>query len=178
MSIRFLYAFLSVTALVFTIGCTSNDNPPTIPVSGSVTLDGKTVSDAVVTFIPGAGGQSASGKTDASGKFVLGSFVGGDGAMKGTYDVTVSKIHTEAGESMYDQAGKVPEAKSEGKQSLDDMYANASKGYSGPPKDAGKVKNPAVKNDLPKKYDAVATSGLKFEVVDKCPPFNIELKSK
>lgn len=180
MSIRCLSASLSFTALIFSVGCTTNSNPPTVPVSGTVTLDAKTVSGAIVTLIPGAGGQTASGTTDANGKFVLGSFVGGDGAMKGSYDVKVTKIHTEAGESMYDQAGKVPaaEAKSEGKQSLDDMYANMAQGYKGPPKDAGKVKNPAAKNDLPKKYETAATSGLKFEVVDKCPPLNLELKSK
>ncbi len=180
MSVRHLCSLFSLAVLGFVAGCNSNSNPPTIPVSGTVTLDSKPVSGAMVMFIPSEGGQSASGTTDSSGKYVLGTFVGGDGAMKGSYGVTVTKIHTEAGTSSYELSNQTPapEAKSDGKdQKLEDMYSAYNNAYKGTPKDAGKVKQPASKNDLPKKYEQVTTSGLKFEIKEKAT-FDLELKSK
>ena len=181
MTMHHLCSLFSLAALGLVAGCNSNSNPPTVPVSGTVKLDGKLVSGASVMFHPTAGGQTASATTDASGKYVLGTFAGGDGAIKGSYEVTVTKIETEAGTSSYELSNQAPpaETKSDGKdQKLDDMYSAYGKAYKGTPKDAGKVKQPASKNDLPTKYDQPKTSGLKFEVVDKCPPIDIELKSK
>ncbi len=182
MSIRHVFSLFSLAALGFMAGCNSTSNPPTIPVSGTVKMDGNPVSGAMVMFHPAEGSQTASGTTDANGKYVLGTFVGGDGAMKGNYGVTVTKIQTEAGTSSYELSNQAPapEAKTDGKdQKLDDMYAAYSNAYKGPPKEAqGKVKQPATKNELPKKYEQAHTSGLKFDVTEKCPPIDIELKSK
>jgi len=67
--------------------------PKTAPVRGVVTLDGEPVAGATVIFSPSAAETSrrraAAGKTDASGLFILSTFAKGDGAVPGTYTVTV-----------------------------------------------------------------------------------------
>ena len=61
-----------------------------IPVSGTVTLDGKPVEGAAVVFAPAAGGPAASGTTDAQGKFQL-TTVNEPGAVPGEHVVTITK---------------------------------------------------------------------------------------
>jgi hypothetical protein len=61
-------------------------------VEGTVTLDGAPVDGAMVTFNPTfEGGQSASGRTDSSGKFKLINPTSDKGIMKGQYKVTITK---------------------------------------------------------------------------------------
>jgi hypothetical protein len=69
------------------------------PVTGKVTLDGKPVVKAVVTFNPlpqpgsDIAGDSASGTTDENGQYTLKSYVKGDwkdGAQVGKHKVTIS----------------------------------------------------------------------------------------
>jgi hypothetical protein len=60
-------------------------------VTGTVTHGGKPVAEAAVVFQPVAGGPSPAGQTDASGKYSLTTFVGGDGAPAGEYKVGISK---------------------------------------------------------------------------------------
>jgi hypothetical protein len=69
------------------------------PVTGKVTLDGKPVAKAVVTFNPlpqpgsDIAGDSASGTTDENGQYTLKSYVQGDwkdGAQVGKHKVTIS----------------------------------------------------------------------------------------
>ncbi|HOM17966.1 MAG TPA: hypothetical protein PLQ00_11595 [Thermoguttaceae bacterium] len=86
-------------------GCGSG-RPKTIPVTGVVTLDGKPIEGANVTFYPdtgesaGAGSQQkkadatvrpATGTTDKDGKFTLKTFEPGDGALPGKYKVAIIK---------------------------------------------------------------------------------------
>lgn len=60
------------------------------PVHGIVTLEGKPLGRAVVTFCPVAeDGVGAAGITDDNGRFRLASFPTGDGAQPGEYRVTV-----------------------------------------------------------------------------------------
>ena len=61
-----------------------------IPVSGTVTLDGKPVDGAAVVFVPVAGGPVASGTTEAGGKFRL-MTINDAGAVPGEHHVTVTK---------------------------------------------------------------------------------------
>ncbi len=67
--------------------------PSTIPVSGTITLQGKPVEGADVNFIPDAAQQGAvrfgTGRTDAQGKYRLTSFQPNDGVTPGNYRVTV-----------------------------------------------------------------------------------------
>lgn len=167
-------------------GCSGNRNPPTSPVTGVVTLDGKPVSGASVVFNPATPGEGhrAAGMTDPEGKFTLGTFVGGDGAVKGSYNVVVTKWDSPGGESPYAYGGQAqtpaPAATetTTKEQSLDDMYSAYNNAYKGTPKDAGKGKRGAAKNDLPAKYEQPETSGLKVEVKEGPNKIDLQLTKK
>ncbi len=90
-----VFSFLAISLL----GCGGVDNP-VAPVNGVVTLNGKPVADMVVTFTPIPGktatvgednqpGKSATGNTDAEGKFTLSTYDRNDGALVGEHKVTV-----------------------------------------------------------------------------------------
>lgn len=66
--------------------------PKTNPYSGVLTMDGKPVEGASVTFHPKQGGHAATGRTDAEGKFVLQTFVEGDGVVPAEYGISVIKL--------------------------------------------------------------------------------------
>jgi hypothetical protein len=68
-------------------GCGSKDG--LVKVEGVVTLDGKPLEGAMVTFYPEGSGHFANGMTDKSGAFTLTSYQPGDGATPGDYKVTV-----------------------------------------------------------------------------------------
>ena len=102
-SIR-LFELVPLLALLFLVGCGGGDaevanRPKTLPAGGTVTRQGQPVEGATVTFIPtsaGVPGQagaapSATGITDAEGKFQLTTYEAADGAVPGSYKVTVVK---------------------------------------------------------------------------------------
>jgi hypothetical protein len=84
-----MLAALAVPALG---GC--GGGPVLVGITGTVTLDGKPVEGASVTFMPQFAGQPALGTTDAAGKFTLTTHPHGRGAMPGTHKVTVRKVET------------------------------------------------------------------------------------
>ena len=73
--------------ILTTAGCGGLPKP--IKVKGIVTLDGKPVPGATVTFTPVDEGRVASGRTDDDGSFRLTTFATDDGALPGTYKVVV-----------------------------------------------------------------------------------------
>ena len=78
-----------VLSAVFLCGC-RDDGPRVVPVAGLVTLDGKPVDAAGVLFSPKSPGPSASGTTNAQGRFQLktGKLAG---AVVGEYAVVITK---------------------------------------------------------------------------------------
>ena len=82
--------------LVFAVGCgDSKDFLKTYPVEGKVTLQGKPMSHALVTFYPIEGEAKARlalphGTAEEDGSFKLGTYSVGDGAPAGRYAVTVT----------------------------------------------------------------------------------------
>jgi len=68
-----LFSFAPLFALACIVGCGgSTSTVATVPVTGTVTLDGKPVEGAAVSFAPKTKGcRAAFGRTDASGKFKL-----------------------------------------------------------------------------------------------------------
>lgn len=138
--------WLPILGICVLAGCQgSSDKYQVVAVSGTVTLDGKAVEGATVTFMPeSAEGVAAAGTTDASGQYTLQtSGVEKRGAVPGTYKVTVIKqVHTEVNPS-----GGVP--RSDG---------------------SVPVMSPAVttesKNVLPQKYATPKESGLTATVTD------------
>lgn len=98
---------LAVGVLLGLDGCGSG-RPKTVRVTGTVTLDGKPIEGANVTFYPETGEQPstgtspkdkkaltgsrpATGTTDKEGQFTLKTFEEGDGALPGHYKVAIIK---------------------------------------------------------------------------------------
>ena len=84
-----LSGFLGVLLVV---GCSASSSGPAV--EGVVTFEAKPLANANVLLIPQGDnmGQSAFGKTDAAGKFVIGSADGTQsGATPGEYKVVISK---------------------------------------------------------------------------------------
>jgi hypothetical protein len=72
------------------------DRPATWNVHGVITLDGQPVSDAIVSFLANDNQRPANGFTDSTGSYELTTFSRGDGAMEGTFRVTVVKYEKQA----------------------------------------------------------------------------------
>ena len=75
---------------LFAIGC-SDGKPRRVPVTGTVTYNGKPLPGGDVVFVPAdtSNGFRARGKANERGQFALTTFDEGDGAMPGEYKVTV-----------------------------------------------------------------------------------------
>jgi hypothetical protein len=80
--------FMAAFTAIFLAGC---GGPNLSPVSGTVTLDGEPLENAIVAFVPDAGGTSATGTTDATGAYKLVSVLGA-GLEPGTYRVSISMV--------------------------------------------------------------------------------------
>jgi len=87
---------LSLFVLAF-IGCNNPDARFT-KVEGTITYNGEAVAGASIIFSPtDSSGESASGKTDKSGKYTLttaGAENAGTGVAPGTYNVLVTKVQS------------------------------------------------------------------------------------
>lgn len=140
---RYLSSLFLFVALFLVSGCGEGGGAATVKVKGVVMAGGKAVDGAVITFYSKSGGEAASGRTDAEGKFQLTTRKPNDGAVPGDYIVTVAKSGSEATVMSYDatqSGGMSPE------------YIASMKNTAKPPKE--------VKGLLPAKYANVKESGL------------------
>ena len=80
------------------VGCSRSRYPETAPVQGTVTLDGKPVEDATVTFAP-INSRASSGRTDEQGRYILLFKKGIPGAVLGSHQVKISKFVADNSES-------------------------------------------------------------------------------
>lgn len=110
-----------------------------IKVAGTVTFEGKPVEGASVIFSPEGNDRSASGMTDAGGRFQLTTLKPGDGALPGKYKVAVSKVEVENA-----------------------MTADEAKAWF--QKNGGPPPGGNIKNRLPEKYKDAQSSELTAEV--------------
>lgn len=76
--------------------------PKTVPVKVTVTYHGAPVAEATVQFLPDGSGNAATGITDAQGIARLTTFEQNDGAVPGSYRVTVRKSIQVGGASAND----------------------------------------------------------------------------
>lgn len=144
-------AAMSLLALLIS-GCNSSGSVPPVPVSGKVTLEGKPVEGAIVTFLTKTGeGRSASGKTGADGAFKLTSINTNDGAPPGDYIITIAKTEMKGADS----GGGIDISKGDYGAAYGAAMAAAASG------NMSKVQ----KDLLPKKYASAADSGLTRTVV-------------
>jgi hypothetical protein len=95
---------VAVPLLLAAAGCGSEPYK-VAPVSGTVTLDGKPLANAWVTFMPVGSkenpnpGPTSAGKTDASGRYTLAIEPGRPGAVVGAHKVS---INTQGGDAKGD----------------------------------------------------------------------------
>lgn len=82
-------AFTAIAVTPFFLGC-GDGRPALVPVTGTVTFDGKPIQGAEVMFMV-KGGRPARGETDAEGHFALSTFEEGDGCTPGAAQVVVQK---------------------------------------------------------------------------------------
>jgi hypothetical protein len=154
-----LFGLLVTCALV---GCGS-DLPKTVPVTGTVTLDGKPLEGATVNLISDEGSLAAGGVTDESGNFSLRTTVGDkmvDGAKVGTHKVAVTKTSS---------SGPAIEMDIEERKKMMEQMTT----------------NPAITSDVkvqdlvPAKYKNPLQSGLVANVTQEGPnQITLELTSK
>jgi hypothetical protein len=86
---RFVVAAMALVTAAL-VGCGS-DGPELVNVTGIVTLDGKPIPNAVVTFNPvAAGGSNSMGKTDAKGRYQLEFSQDKKGALVGEHVVEIA----------------------------------------------------------------------------------------
>ncbi|NOX53834.1 MAG: carboxypeptidase regulatory-like domain-containing protein [Planctomycetes bacterium] len=81
-----------IAVFVFAVsGCAPTaSGPKTVPVSGTVTMDGKPLANAMVRFIPEAGGRPSFGITDAQGRYELSYTESQKGAILGKHRVEIT----------------------------------------------------------------------------------------
>jgi len=138
-------------------GCGS-DGP--IPVAGKVTVDGKPIGNAGVTFHPQDGkGRPATAETADDGTYKLTTINPGDGAMKGDYRVTIvweEPVHPYL--AMRDGAP--------GKEALRKEYED------------WKAKHQAKSSPIPAQYAAPTSTPLKQTVPAPGGAANFDISSK
>jgi hypothetical protein len=82
-------ALCLLAACLAITGCAKPGRAPTAKAAGALSAGGAPLAGVNVTFTPAAG-RSASGTTDAEGRFSLSTFAPGDGAVPGKHRVTLS----------------------------------------------------------------------------------------
>lgn len=138
---------LFLIVLVGLVGC-GDGYPKRVPVSGTVTFEGKPLANANITFLTSVeDGMSASGKTDDAGKYTLTSYTPDDGAIPGEYSITINMID--------DRAADVDASSSEGDFGAD---------YGKMMDESASSVAPAQAGGLPAKYAVAGKSGLKKTV--------------
>jgi hypothetical protein len=153
-----LAVLISVTVGIFLTGCSNSSRPRTYPVTGTVTLHGKTLAGAAITFVPTADeGEAASAITDSEGKYALTTWKAGDGARSGEYRVKLSKQE----QTTVDPAKMVKNLSIEEEQKI---YVESKK------------PRPPAKSLIPSKYQDEQTSGLIHKVEQKPTTFDIKIE--
>lgn len=137
-------------AAMLAAGCSNGaPKPKTVRVTGKVLYKSQPVAGASVAFLgSGPNTPSAMGKTDAQGVFELTTIDPGDGAVPGTYQVTVTKM----------VPSKSGAGASKGPMSMEDAAKRATP--TGPAKEADASEGSL----LPERYARASTSNLSFVV--------------
>lgn len=153
-------------AALLSVGCGGSGSLGTVPVTGSVTLDGEPVEGASVVFSPvTAEGRAAAAKTGPDGKFKLTTQATDDGAVPGSYKVAITKYDREIMQVDADETD------------MDALYG-AAEAAGTDLTGSGEDNLGAPQNLLPEKYKSPNTSGFDVEVQkDGENNFTLELQS-
>ena len=139
----------SVLVTPFLVGCGGASGRPELhKVTGTVTFKAIPVEGANVTFSCATSPRSATGATDANGKFSLTTFDTNDGAVVGEHSVTITKVASGT------ESGAMSEANAKEMMAKNMGTVNAEK--------SSETNN--LKMELPTKYADAKTSGEKRTV--------------
>lgn len=97
MSMNSTQIVLPILSLVIFSGCTNSDQVPVYPVRGTIRLEGKNMpGGGSIAFIPveNRNGKTAGGQIGEDGRFVLTTYVTGDGSMEGYFRVVITQAVT------------------------------------------------------------------------------------
>jgi hypothetical protein len=122
------FYFNSISLLIMltvVIGCGGKEWPPTNKTTGTVTLDGQPLEGATVSFFPKGDFSPANGKTDSAGRFEMTTFNSNDGAMTGSFDVTVAKYPEVVVETSLEGTPWTEGMESDGDQTVDEGDGNS-----------------------------------------------------
>lgn len=113
------------------LGCGSGVEQPEVdlvPVSGTVTMDNKPLSNASVRFIPieGLASLSCTGVTDTNGKFTLRTRNADEGCPTGKFKVVISKFARQDGTPLPDDLDGATAAAA-GMEHIPPKYSNSEK---------------------------------------------------
>jgi hypothetical protein len=113
-----------------------------------VTLDGKPLAGAAITFVPVEGGSFGYGSTNEKGEFTIGTFAETDGALVGVHWISI----------------------------MPDIISPAAMGQT-PGREGGRRGeiNRAAKSRIPEKYTSIDTSDLRVDVKKGMPPVTFDL---
>lgn len=81
---------LAAASLVVAGGCSRSDRPALSPVTGTVTLDGRPLGAALVSFTPQGPGRTSLGTTDTEGRYRLAYLRDISGANPGRHVVRIT----------------------------------------------------------------------------------------
>lgn len=153
-------AALMVVCLTLGLAGCGGDEARPVPAGGKVTVGGKPVEGAMVTFLGKGSARSASALTDANGSFKLTTISTNDGVPPGEYVITIAKQESAAG------AGGVDISTGNYGAAYGQQMAAA----------ASNTMDKLMKNKLPAKYANPTESGLLRTVVKgEENNFNFEL---
>ncbi len=143
------YALAGFLAVFAAMGCSGAegdaDRADVYETTGKITLDGKPLADAVVTFSPKADQPVAIGRTDSSGNYSLKTYEPDDGAAAGDFIVLVAKPTSGGSSSM----------------TLEEAHAAATSGEpANPARSHAQAAQNAPKSEVPEKYGLVDQSDL------------------
>jgi hypothetical protein len=130
---------LSLALLTGLLGGCGDGRPVRVPVSGRITYAGQPLETGFIYFWPERGVQ-AHGQIQSDGTFTLGTYERQDGAMPGSYTVTIESTRIVANAPKFD--------------SLEEELAAAEQGQTGP---RGR---PTLEHLIPPRYADRARSGL------------------
>jgi hypothetical protein len=144
---------LAGVGLLFVLGCgDSTGLAKRYPVSGKITYNGKPVEKGTISFVPTApDGRSATGEI-SGGSYSLTTAEPGDGALPGSYKVTVIARDMDT--------SKLKEVAKGGQFHHDKEFAKAVS---------------SAKPLVPSKYSLIDTSGLTAEVKAQSNPISFDL---
>ncbi|MDR2755978.1 MAG: hypothetical protein LBC20_09750 [Planctomycetaceae bacterium] len=101
--------FITLTWILFIIGCNGSSVIKTDVVEGTITYKGVPVTDANISFSPVSNGSPAYGRTDSQGKYKLQTLLGAvdQGTTQGEYVVIINKTENiPTGKKEIDPDGK------------------------------------------------------------------------